>query len=85
MATFIFLLGLSTLTVTVSLQFTLQKIRPSLNGRITQRLIVICHLFRSKLQIGLLQLFHVPSNSQLADVLTKTLYPNPFQLDVFKL
>jgi hypothetical protein len=40
---------------------------------------------REKLQNGLLSLFSVPTQQQLADIFTKALEPTPFQKNLSKL
>jgi hypothetical protein len=51
----------------------------------TKHIEVDCHFTREKLQQGLIHLLHVPSNSQVADMFTKALYPKYFSSDVSKL
>ncbi|XP_019161445.1 PREDICTED: uncharacterized protein LOC109158081 [Ipomoea nil] len=44
-----------------------------------------CHLVREKLHKGLIKLFHIASEKQLADPFTKTHYPTSFQHYISKL
>ena len=39
----------------------------------TKHIQLNCHLFREKLQEGLIKIIHIPSKHQLADILTKPL------------
>ncbi|CAA7015607.1 unnamed protein product [Microthlaspi erraticum] len=44
----------------------------------TKHIEIDCHTVRDQVKAVRLKLFHVPSENQLADILTKPLYPGPF-------
>ena len=45
----------------------------------TKHIEIDCHLVREKVQSGSLKTLHISTHHQLADIFTKTLYPNQFQ------
>ncbi|XP_019151901.1 PREDICTED: uncharacterized protein LOC109148622 [Ipomoea nil] len=51
----------------------------------TKHIELDCHLIREKLHKGLIRLFHIPSEKQLADPFTKTHCPTSFQHYISKL
>ena len=51
----------------------------------TKHLEIDCHIVRKKLQIGLFKLLPVTTHDQLADFLTKSFFPQPFNLLLSKL
>lgn len=44
----------------------------------TKHIEIDCHTVRDQVKAGKLKLFHVPTEHQLADILTKPLHPGPF-------
>lgn len=51
----------------------------------TKHIDIDCHVVREKLQAGLFHLLPIPSSTQLADILTKPLDPQPFGFLLSKL
>ena len=51
----------------------------------TEHIELDCHFTREKLMEGLIQLTYLPTQNQLADVLTKILPPTHFKTLLFKL
>ena len=51
----------------------------------TKHIEVDCLLVREKIQSGILKTLHVPSQHQLADILTKALHPSQFSLFLGKM
>ena len=51
----------------------------------TKHIEIDCHVVREKVQNGFLKTLHVPSHSQLADILTKALHPTQFHLLLSKM
>ncbi|WVZ13411.1 hypothetical protein V8G54_010977 [Vigna mungo] len=51
----------------------------------TKHIEVDCHLICAKILDGLIVISHVPSKHQLADMLTKSLYPGPFHDNLSKM
>ncbi|KAE9589663.1 putative RNA-directed DNA polymerase [Lupinus albus] len=51
----------------------------------TKHIEVDCHFVREKVESGILHLIYIPTTSQIADLFTKSLSPNPFQNLVGKL
>ncbi|CAL9220910.1 unnamed protein product [Arabidopsis halleri] len=39
---------------------------------------IVCHTTRDQVKNGFMKVFHVSTNNQLADILTKALHPGPF-------
>ncbi|MCI56099.1 copia protein, partial [Trifolium medium] len=44
----------------------------------TKHIEMDCHVVRDKVQSGLIHLLPVPTKEQVADILTKSLHPGPF-------
>lgn len=44
----------------------------------TKHIEIDCHIVREKIQTGMLKTLHVASQHQLADILTKPLFPDQF-------
>jgi hypothetical protein len=44
----------------------------------TKHIEIDCHVVRDKVQAGFIHLLPVPSKEQVADILTKSLHPGPF-------
>lgn len=57
---------------------------PASNER-TKHVDIDCHFIRQHVNFGFLNLIHLPSNQQLADVLTKALLMSKFTELIFKL
>lgn len=51
----------------------------------TKHIEIDCHFFREKIQEGTIQIEHVSSSLQLANVFTKSLFPAPFKEILCKL
>ena len=66
-------------------QSTIQLAKNPSFHECTKHIEVDCHFIRSKVLEGLLILSHVPFKHQLADMLTKSLFPTPFQTNMSKM
>ena len=51
----------------------------------TKHILIDCHVVREKIQARMLKALHVPSHTQLADVLTKALHPSQFRVLIYRM